>query len=123
MKLLLLFFFPALLVGCSRGIDDVPLQERYKMAYMSTVCSRMQPYVEKYKANPLENSWTYSHGFTTVKQRDEYVLNVPKMIGFDVIIRSHQIPSDFVPNPSTYSSNEIASSCPKVHSEFMSIPF
>ena len=117
-----LFFFTILLIGCSRGIDDVPLQKRYKMAYAQRVCSTMNLFVDKYKNNPLEMAWTYSQGIATVERRDEYVLSL-SMIGLRSMTIAYEIPSGFSPNPSSYSINEIASSCPKSHSEFMRIPF
>ena len=82
----------------------------------------MELFVDAYKKNPLKNAWTYSHGFTSGEQRDEYVL-IMSTRATQYMARAYKIPSDYVPNPRTYSFDEIALSCPKIYSEFMSIPF
>jgi hypothetical protein len=122
MKLHHLFLIPIILAACSSGIEDVPLQKRYKMAYALSVCSTMGLFVDEYKKNPLEKAWIYSQGITTVEKRDKFVLNLSKL-GFRGMTNAYRIPSDFVPNPSSYSIEEISTSCPETYSDFLRIPF
>ncbi len=122
MKIFLISFLSVILQGCSRGIDDVPLQKRYKMAYALSVCNAMGIFVDEYKKNPLEKSWTYSQGIITIEKRDQYVIGLSQ-IGFRYLTNAYRIPADFAPNPASYSIEEIASSCTETHSNFLRIPF
>ncbi len=82
----------------------------------------MELFVENYKKDPFEKAWTYSQGIASIEKRDEFVINLSR-IGAKSIANAYKIPSDFSPNPSTYSLEEIAPSCPNIYSDFIRIPF
>lgn len=122
MRKLLVVMIALILIGCSRGIDDIPYQERYKMAYALSLCSSMGNFVDAYKADPFKNTWIYSHGITTIEDRDKLIKGfIP--ISMEAYRGAYRIPSDFSPKPNTYSIDEISSSCPAIAEQFNRIPF